>query len=51
MPFLNCIEIIVGNRAFARYEQMLHFLQYFQWPPVTEALKGASVEERVNRMI
>ena len=25
MPFLNCIENIVGNGAFARNEQMLHF--------------------------
>ena len=30
MPFLNCIEINVGNGAFARYVQMLHFLQCFQ---------------------
>ena len=27
MPFFYCIEIIVGNGSFARYEQMLHFLQ------------------------
>ena len=48
MPILLCIEIIVGNGAFARYEQMLHFLHCFQIVSATEALKGACVEERAN---
>ena len=42
------IENIVGNEAFARYERMLHFLQLFQKPSAIEALKGASVEERLT---
>ena len=42
MPFLNCIEIIVENGAFARYD----FLKCFQQSSVIKALKSA-LEERV----
>ena len=41
-------ENSVENGAFARYEQMLHFLHCFQIVSATEALKGACVEKRVK---
>ena len=31
VPVLNCIKHIVGNGAFARNEQMLHFPQYMTY--------------------
>jgi len=49
LPFFGCFDIIVGNEVIACYERMLYFLQFFiQSPLVTEVLKGACVEERIN---
>jgi len=41
------MEFIVGNGPFAHDEQMLNFFNFFE-RSVIEALRGASVEERVN---
>ncbi len=42
------IEYSVGNKAIARYEQMLYVLQCFQKTSVTDALTCACVEEKIN---
>ena len=44
MPNLNIFENIVGNIAFAHYEQMLYFPQCFQRSSATEASEGVSME-------